>query len=104
VQIINIFGGKESIDRRKAWEKVLLLRKPARRHMRVCGKHFLREDFINRKFHEFEVKSLVVYSTFFNSTQHFPKIAIEGICCSFSKVIQKDTRHRESLHQKLQAK
>jgi hypothetical protein len=37
VQIINIFGGKESIDRRKAWEKVLLLRKPARRHMRVCG-------------------------------------------------------------------
>jgi hypothetical protein len=62
------------------------------------------EDFINRKFHEFEVKSLVVYSTFFNSTQHFPKIAIEGICCSFSKVIQKDTRHRESLHQKLQAK
>jgi hypothetical protein len=55
VQIINIFGGKESIDRRKAWEKVLLLRKPARRHMRVCGKHFLREDFINRKFHEFEV-------------------------------------------------
>ncbi|CAH1375571.1 unnamed protein product, partial [Tenebrio molitor] len=33
--------------RRKAWEKVLLLRKPAKRHMRVCGKHFLREDFIN---------------------------------------------------------
>jgi hypothetical protein len=58
VQITNIFGGKESIDRRKAWEKVLLLRKPAKRHMRVCGKHFLREDFINRKFHEFEVKSL----------------------------------------------
>jgi hypothetical protein len=58
VQIINLFGGKESIDRRKAWDKVLLLRKPARRHMRVCGKHFLREDFINRKFHEFEVKSL----------------------------------------------
>jgi hypothetical protein len=58
VQIINIFGGKESIDRRKAWEKVLLLKKPARRHMRVIGKHFLREDFINRKFHEFKVKSL----------------------------------------------
>jgi hypothetical protein len=47
VQIINIFGGKESIDRRKVWEKVLLLKKPARRHMRVIGKHFLREDFIN---------------------------------------------------------
>ena len=48
VKIINSFGAEELIDKRKAWEKVLLMGKPVTDSMRVCSTHFKKEDYCAR--------------------------------------------------------
>lgn len=45
VSLENKFGVQERIDRRKAWEKVLLMGKPVTKNMRVCSLHFKAEDY-----------------------------------------------------------
>ncbi|KAJ8910757.1 hypothetical protein NQ315_009062 [Exocentrus adspersus] len=45
VKIINAMDQEENIDKRKAWEKVLLMGKPVSKYMRVCSKHFTSEDY-----------------------------------------------------------
>ena len=45
VTITNLFGVKELIDKRKAWEKILLMEKPVTDSMRVCLPHFKIEDY-----------------------------------------------------------
>lgn len=45
VNIVNAFGNEEKMDKRKAWEKVLLMGKPVTKFMRVCSKHFKNEDY-----------------------------------------------------------
>jgi hypothetical protein len=42
----NVFGSKGWVERRKAWESALLLGKPSSNYMRVCGKHFKKEDYV----------------------------------------------------------
>jgi hypothetical protein len=42
----NVFGSKRWVERRKAWESALLLGKPSSNYMRVCGKHFKKEDYV----------------------------------------------------------
>ncbi|KAK4887146.1 hypothetical protein RN001_003417 [Aquatica leii] len=37
---------QEKVDRRKAWEKVLLMEKSASNTKRVCSLHFIKEDLI----------------------------------------------------------
>ncbi|KAF5276650.1 hypothetical protein FQR65_LT16252 [Abscondita terminalis] len=49
VYLTNNFGTKEKIDRRKAWEYILRMGKPTTKYMRVCGKHFVKEDYINEE-------------------------------------------------------
>ncbi|KAL1491589.1 hypothetical protein ABEB36_012164 [Hypothenemus hampei] len=46
VNVINAYGLTEQIDRRKAWSKVLLMRKPVSPHMRVCSLHFQENDYL----------------------------------------------------------
>ncbi|KAJ8909937.1 hypothetical protein NQ315_005656 [Exocentrus adspersus] len=45
VKLINAMDQEENIDKRKAWEKVLLMGKPVNKYMRVCSKHFTSEDY-----------------------------------------------------------
>lgn len=45
VQIVNASGATEVIDKRKAWERVLLMGKPVSKYMRVCSRHFTNEDY-----------------------------------------------------------
>ncbi|KAJ8914361.1 hypothetical protein NQ315_011349 [Exocentrus adspersus] len=45
VKIKNRFGVEEEVDRRKAWEKILLMGKSVTKYMRVCSKHFKSEDY-----------------------------------------------------------
>jgi hypothetical protein len=40
VLIENVFGSKDRVEGRKAWESALLMGKPSSNYMRVCGKHF----------------------------------------------------------------
>lgn len=49
VKIRNDLGEEVVIDRRKAWERVLLLGKPITGHMRVCSKHFQASDYCSGK-------------------------------------------------------
>jgi hypothetical protein len=67
--------------------------------MRVCGKHFLREDFINRKFHEFEVKSLKFILLFSAPRSISQKLRLKEFALPSQK-LPKRTHDRESLHQK----
>jgi hypothetical protein len=46
VFIENVFGSKDRVNRRKAWENASLMGKPSSNYMWVCGKHFRREDYI----------------------------------------------------------
>jgi hypothetical protein len=46
VYIENVFGFKDREERRKAWENALLMGKPSSNYVRVCGKHFKREEYI----------------------------------------------------------
>jgi hypothetical protein len=46
VFIESVFGSKDWVKRRKAWENALLIGKPSTNYMRVCGKLFKREDYI----------------------------------------------------------
>ncbi|KAJ8947613.1 hypothetical protein NQ318_002622 [Aromia moschata] len=48
VSLINKFGRKERIDRRKAWILKLRIRKPVSKFMRVCSLHFAEEDYFYR--------------------------------------------------------
>lgn len=45
VKLTNALGQIEEVDKRKAWEKVLLMGKPVSKFMRVCSKHFTSEDY-----------------------------------------------------------
>lgn len=45
VKIINALGVEEEMNRRKAWEKVLLMDRPATDSLRVCSKHFTIDDY-----------------------------------------------------------
>ncbi|KAJ8936367.1 hypothetical protein NQ318_008731 [Aromia moschata] len=46
VTLINKFGQKERIDRRKAWILKLRIGKPVRKFMKVCSLHFAEEDIL----------------------------------------------------------
>ncbi|CAH1997631.1 unnamed protein product [Acanthoscelides obtectus] len=46
IKTINKLGERGTMDKRKAWEKVLLIGQPALQKMRVCSKHFREEDYI----------------------------------------------------------
>lgn len=46
VFITNVFGIKEKVDRRKAWEIKLLMGKPTTSFMQVCSLHFKEDDYI----------------------------------------------------------
>ncbi|KAJ8951983.1 hypothetical protein NQ318_010728 [Aromia moschata] len=48
VSLINKFGQKERIDRRKAWILNLRIGKPVSKIMRVCSLHFAEEDYFYR--------------------------------------------------------
>lgn len=45
VKIVNTSGHEEYIDKRKAWEKAILMGKPVTKNMRVCSKHFKNENY-----------------------------------------------------------
>nr|CAI5825451.1 unnamed protein product [Callosobruchus analis] len=45
VRIVNALGQEEEMDKRLAWERVLLMGKPVTKYMRVCSKHFIKEDY-----------------------------------------------------------
>lgn len=45
VKVVNAFGQEETVDKRKAWEKVLRMGKPVTKSMRVCSKHFSNDDY-----------------------------------------------------------
>lgn len=46
VTIVNKLGIEESVDIRKAWDKMLKSGKNLTNTMKVCSKHFLKEDYI----------------------------------------------------------
>ncbi|KAF5288590.1 hypothetical protein FQA39_LY15369 [Lamprigera yunnana] len=46
VYITNKLGIQEKVDRKKAWERVLLMGKPASNTMRVCSLHFVKENYM----------------------------------------------------------
>jgi hypothetical protein len=46
VYIENVLGSKDRVERSKAWESTLLMGKPSSNYMKVCGKHFKRQDYI----------------------------------------------------------
>lgn len=46
VKMTNTLGQEEKVDKRKAWERVLLMGKPVTQYMRVCSKHFKTEDYL----------------------------------------------------------
>lgn len=45
VKIVNTSEHEEYIDKRKAWEKAILMGKPVTKNMRVCSKHFKNENY-----------------------------------------------------------
>ncbi|KAJ8951341.1 hypothetical protein NQ318_009275 [Aromia moschata] len=44
--LVNKFGQKERIDRRKAWILQLSIGKPVSKFMKVCSLHFAEKDYI----------------------------------------------------------
>ncbi|KAJ8963310.1 hypothetical protein NQ318_018779 [Aromia moschata] len=48
VSLINKFGQKERIDKRKAWILKLRIGKPVSKFMKVCSVHFAEEDYFHR--------------------------------------------------------
>lgn len=46
VTIVNKLGIKESVDLRKAWDKMLKSGKKLTNTMKVCSKHFMNDDYI----------------------------------------------------------
>nr|CAH7724295.1 unnamed protein product [Callosobruchus chinensis] len=46
VKITNASGREEEMDKRQAWEKVLLMGKPVTKFMKVCSKHFKTTDYL----------------------------------------------------------
>ncbi|KAJ8938596.1 hypothetical protein NQ318_020858 [Aromia moschata] len=49
VSLINKFGQKERIDRRKAWILKLRIGKPVSKFMKVCSLHFAEKDYFYRQ-------------------------------------------------------
>ncbi|KAJ8936376.1 hypothetical protein NQ318_004448 [Aromia moschata] len=48
VSLVNKFGQKERIDRRRAWILKLRIGSPVSKFMKVCSFHFAEEDYFYR--------------------------------------------------------
>lgn len=46
VKVTDSLGQEEEVDKREAWETVLDMDKPVTKHMRVCSKHFITNDYL----------------------------------------------------------
>lgn len=62
VKIRNALGVEQLVDKRKAWEQVLLMGKKVTKSMRVCSKHFKKEDYCAKGMAYF-----VIYDKMYNS-------------------------------------
>lgn len=63
VKVRNALGVEQSMDKRQAWEQVLLMgKKVTTKSMRVCSKHFKKEDYCAKGINYF-----VIYHKMYNS-------------------------------------
>jgi hypothetical protein len=82
VYIENVFGFKDREERRKAWENALLMGKPSSNYVRVCGKHFKREEYICKLN---SILSLNFEMIYLSITCRDQKTTFERKCHSFCK-------------------